>query len=93
MLGRWQEEGRCGLSGPGAPALRDRAFTIIRALLLFSPPAALQRRVLEFYSRTFSVHMSQEDGGGGACPGCVGPAGHCWCQEALGQLQELSGIL
>ncbi|CAL8271484.1 unnamed protein product [Lota lota] len=105
MLGRWQEEGRCGLSGPGTHALRDRAFTIIRARLLFSPPAALQRRVLEFYSRTFSVHMSQEgqagDGGaedgepddGGGCPGCAGPAGRCWCQEALGQLQELSGIL
>uniref|UniRef100_A0A8C5AZQ2 Anaphase-promoting complex subunit 2 n=1 Tax=Gadus morhua TaxID=8049 RepID=A0A8C5AZQ2_GADMO len=106
-LGRWQEEGRGGLSGPGAEALRDRAFTIIRARLLFSPPAALRRRVLEFYSRTFSVHMSREgrgreggsaeDGGpedgGGACPGCVGPAGHCWCQEALLQLQELSDIL
>ncbi|CAL8305233.1 unnamed protein product [Merluccius merluccius] len=105
MLGRWQEEGRCGLTGPGTRALRDRAFTIIRARLLFSPPAVLQRRVLEFYSRTFSVHMSQEgqagdagaeDGGpddGGACPGCVAPVGRCWCQEALGQLQELSGIL
>ncbi|KAJ3601001.1 hypothetical protein NHX12_031974 [Muraenolepis orangiensis] len=105
MLGRWQEEGRCGLSGPGTRALQDRAFTIIRARLLFSPPAVLQRRVLEFYSRTFSVHMSQEgqagdggaeDGGpedGGTCPGCVAPVGRCWCQEALGQLQELSCIL
>lgn len=58
-LGRWQDEGRAGLGGPGAQSLRERAFTTIRAILLFSPPVVLQERMLEFYSRTFSVHMSQ----------------------------------
>uniref|UniRef100_A0AAY4CIS9 Anaphase-promoting complex subunit 2 n=2 Tax=Denticeps clupeoides TaxID=299321 RepID=A0AAY4CIS9_9TELE len=59
LLGTWQDEGRGGLHGPGAQALKERAFTTIRAILLFSPPAVLQERILEFYSRTFSVHMSQ----------------------------------
>ncbi|KAM4717560.1 LOW QUALITY PROTEIN: anaphase-promoting complex subunit 2 [Anableps anableps] len=102
-LGLWQDEGRGGLSGPGPRALRERAFTTIRALLLFSPPAVLQERVLEFYSRTFSVYMNREGGedgseapdgpDGGACPGCGAPSQRCWCQEALEQLQELSLIL
>lgn len=103
QLGAWQAEGRCGLSGPGPGALQDRAFTTIRALLLFSPPAVLQQRVLEFYSRTFSVYMSREGGedgaealegpDGGACPGCGAPASCCWCPEALQQLQQLSLVL
>ncbi|XP_069565086.1 anaphase-promoting complex subunit 2 [Brachyistius frenatus] len=103
-LGTWQDEGRGGLCGPGPRALLDRAFTTIRALLLFSPAPVLQERVLEFYSRTFSVYMSQEgqneDGAeapegpeGGVCPGCGVPTRRCWCREALEQLQELSRIL
>ncbi|XP_013984291.2 anaphase-promoting complex subunit 2-like [Salmo salar] len=103
-LGTWQDEGRGGLCGPGARGLRERAFSIIRAILLFSPSAVLQMRILEFYSRTFSVHMSQEgeageaeEGGrvpdGVVCQGCTVPTQQCWCQEALEQLQELSHIL
>ncbi|KAI2664220.1 Anaphase-promoting complex subunit 2 [Labeo rohita] len=82
-LGSWQDESRGGLSGPGARGLTERAFSVIRAILLFSPPPVLQERVLEFYSRTFSVHMSQageaveaeegtaEHDEGGLCPGCA----------------------
>ncbi|XP_029625148.1 anaphase-promoting complex subunit 2-like [Salmo trutta] len=103
-LGTWQDEGRGGLCGPGARGLRERAFSIIRAILLFSPSAVLQMRILELYSRTFSVHMSQEgeageaeEGGrvpdGVVCQGCTVPTQQCWCQEALEQLQELSHIL
>uniref|UniRef100_A0A8C8FAV6 Anaphase-promoting complex subunit 2 n=1 Tax=Oncorhynchus tshawytscha TaxID=74940 RepID=A0A8C8FAV6_ONCTS len=100
-LGTWQDEGRGGLCGPGARGLRERAFSVIRAILLFSPSAVLQMRILEFYSRTFSVYMSQkgeaEEGGrgpdGGVCLGCTVPTQQCWCQEALEQLQELSHIL
>lgn len=104
-LGTWQDEGRGSLCGPGSKGLQERAFTIIRALLLFSPSPVLQERVLEFYSRTFAVYMNQvgesEDGadvpdgpeGGGVCRGCGVPTQECWCQEALGQLQELSHIL
>lgn len=102
-LGQWQDEGRGGLSGPGPRALQDRALTTIRALLLFSPPAVLQERAREFYSRTFSVYMHREGGedgseapdgsDGGACSGCGVPVQSCWCQEALEQLQELSLIL
>ncbi len=103
-LGTWQDEGRGSLCGPGPKGLQERAFTIIRALLLFSPSPTLQERVLEFYSRTFSVYMNQEgeaeDGAevpdgpeGGVCRGCGVPAQQCWCQEALEQLQELSHIL
>uniref|UniRef100_A0A671XJ25 Anaphase-promoting complex subunit 2 n=1 Tax=Sparus aurata TaxID=8175 RepID=A0A671XJ25_SPAAU len=99
-LGQWQDEGRGSLCGPGPRGLQDRAFTIIRALLLFSPSPVLQERVLEFYSRTFSVYMNQEgeteDGAevpdgpeGGVCRGCGVPTQQCWCQEALEQLQEL----
>uniref|UniRef100_A0A8C4NWE8 Anaphase-promoting complex subunit 2 n=1 Tax=Dicentrarchus labrax TaxID=13489 RepID=A0A8C4NWE8_DICLA len=103
-LGTWQQEGRSSLCGPGPRGLQELAFTIIRALLLFSPAPVLQERVLEFYSRTFSVYMNQqgeaEDGAeapdgpeGGACRGCGVPTQQCWCQEALEQLQELSRIL
>ncbi|KAK5855782.1 hypothetical protein PBY51_007424 [Eleginops maclovinus] len=103
-LESWQDEGRGSLCGPGPGGLQERAFTIIRALLLFSPSSVLQERVLEFYSRTFSVYMHQEgqaeDGveapegpEGGVCPGCGVPSQQCWCKEALEQLKELSHIL
>lgn len=100
-LGAWQDEGEGGVCGPGSKGLQERAFTIIRALLLFSPSPVLQERVLEFYSRTFTVYMTQEgeaeepEGpeGGGVCRGCGVLAQQCWCQEALEQLQELSHIL
>lgn len=91
------------MSGRGSKGLQERAFTIIRALLLYSPSPVLQERVLEFYNRTFSVYMSQEgaaedpsevpDDQGGLCQGCGAPAQQCWCQEALEQLKELSHIL
>nr|XP_055056971.1 anaphase-promoting complex subunit 2 [Misgurnus anguillicaudatus]XP_055056972.1 anaphase-promoting complex subunit 2 [Misgurnus anguillicaudatus] len=104
-LGSWQDEGHGGLCGPGARGLTERAFSVIRAILLFSPPPVLQERVLEFYRRTFSVHMSQtgeaveaEEGTGepdlgGLCPGCDSLPHLCWCQEALQKLRELSHIL
>ncbi|XP_053474021.1 anaphase-promoting complex subunit 2 isoform X1 [Ictalurus furcatus] len=104
-LGTWQDEGRAGLLGPGAHGLRERAFSIIRAILLFSPPPVLQQRVLEFYSRTFSVYMSQmeeqieaddvaaESVGNDTCTGCAAAQQVCWCQDALEQLQEFSHIL
>lgn len=104
-LGSWQDEGRAGLIGPGAHGLRERAFSIIRAILLFSPPPVLQQRVLEFYSRTFSVYMSQmgeqiepddaveEHERSDVCTGCAAAPQACWCQNALEQLQEFSHIL
>ncbi|XP_061119242.1 anaphase-promoting complex subunit 2 isoform X2 [Conger conger] len=99
-LGAWQDEGRGGLFGPGTLGLRERAFSMIRAILLSSPSAVLQGRVLEIYSRTLAVHMSREGGGEAApgpdrdlCPGCATPPQHCWCQEALEELQEFSRIL
>lgn len=103
-LGTWQDKGHGSLCGPGPRGLQERAFTIIRALLLFSPSPVLQERVLEFYSRTFSVYMNQEgeaeDGAevpdspeGGLCRGCGVPTQQCWCREALQLLQELSHIL
>uniref|UniRef100_I3JSM4 Anaphase-promoting complex subunit 2 n=1 Tax=Oreochromis niloticus TaxID=8128 RepID=I3JSM4_ORENI len=92
-LGAWQDEGRGGLCGPGSKALKERAFTTIRALLLFSPAPVLQERVLEFYSRTFSVYMNREGGSEDATEAPDGPEGGCWCQQALEHLQELSHIL
>ncbi|XP_034045788.1 anaphase-promoting complex subunit 2 isoform X2 [Thalassophryne amazonica] len=100
-LGTWQDECRGGLCGPGPKVLQEQAFTIIRALLLFSPDPVLQDKVLEFYNRTFSVYMNQEgeaeDGAevpdSGTCPGCGVSSQQCWCQDALEQLQELSHIL
>ncbi|XP_061556829.1 anaphase-promoting complex subunit 2 isoform X1 [Phycodurus eques] len=103
-LGAWQDEGMEGLCGPGPRGLRERAFTIIRGLLLFPPSQLLQERVLDFYSRTFSVYMNRKGDGkghtegsegpeGGACCGCGVPAEDCWCQEALEHLKELSHIL
>ncbi|XP_075897568.1 anaphase-promoting complex subunit 2 [Nelusetta ayraudi] len=100
-LGTWQDKGYGGLSGPGPRGLQERAFTIIRALLLFSPAPVLQEQVLEFYSQTFSVYMFQEgqaedaaeESEGGVCQGCGVLTQQCWCQEALEQLHELSCIL
>uniref|UniRef100_A0A3B3Z8A8 Anaphase-promoting complex subunit 2 n=1 Tax=Periophthalmus magnuspinnatus TaxID=409849 RepID=A0A3B3Z8A8_9GOBI len=87
-------------------SLSDRAHTVIRALLLSRPCPELEERVLEFYSRTFSVYMRQEGGEGGEgpeegadgqegalCAGCAVPTDQCWCREALEQLQRLSHIL
>uniref|UniRef100_A0A3P8QEL5 Anaphase-promoting complex subunit 2 n=1 Tax=Astatotilapia calliptera TaxID=8154 RepID=A0A3P8QEL5_ASTCA len=104
FLGEWTIRELMGflcLCGPGSKALMERAFTTIRALLLFSPAPVLQERVLEFYSRTFSVYMNREGSGedateapgGGACRGCWVPVQQCWCQQALEHLQELSHIL
>lgn len=100
-LGTWQDKGYGGLSGPGPRGLQERAFTIIRALLLFSPAPVLQEQVLQFYSQTFSVYMFQEgqaedaaeESDGGVCQGCGVSTQQCWCQEALEQLHELSCIL
>lgn len=96
----------CLTLGPPHTELRDRAYTVIRALLLFSPRPVLEERVLEFYSRTFSVYMKQEgrekgedaDGTeaaerGGLCSGCAVPVDQCWCRDALEQLHRLSHIL
>ncbi|KAJ0001164.1 hypothetical protein NQD34_006184 [Periophthalmus magnuspinnatus] len=87
-------------------SLSDRAHTVIRALLLSRPCPELEERVLEFYSRTFSVYMRQEGGEGGEgpeegadgqegalCAGCAVPTDQCWCREALEQLQRLSHVL
>nr|XP_057905499.1 anaphase-promoting complex subunit 2 [Doryrhamphus excisus] len=103
-LGTWQSKGLIGLGGPEPRGLQERAYAIIRALLLFPPSQVLQDRVLEFYSRTFSVYIKREGEGqggaegsdapeGGHCPGCAVPVGECWCEEALKHLQELSDIL
>ncbi|TSL28198.1 Anaphase-promoting complex subunit 2 [Bagarius yarrelli] len=101
-LGTWQDESRAGLHGPGAHGLRERAFSIIRAILLFSQPPVLHQRVLEFYSRTFSVYMSQTGEqiesddvvtDSDFCTGCATAPHDCWCQDALEQLQEFSHIL
>ncbi|XP_054614373.1 anaphase-promoting complex subunit 2 isoform X2 [Dunckerocampus dactyliophorus] len=103
-LRTWQDKGLNGLGALGPRALQERAYTIIRGLLLFPPSQVLQDRVLEFYSRTFSVYIKQEGEGqagaegseapeGGQCPGCAVPMDECWCEEALNHLQELSDIL
>ncbi|XP_057716916.1 anaphase-promoting complex subunit 2 [Corythoichthys intestinalis] len=96
-LGAWQDKGLEGLGGPGTPGLRQRAFTIIRGLLLFPPSQLLQERVLDFYSRTFSIyikHQGRVQGpDGGVCGGCGVPVEECWCQEALRHVLELSRVL
>ncbi|TRY88008.1 hypothetical protein DNTS_013003 [Danionella cerebrum] len=104
-LGSLQDGGLGGLCGPGTQELMERALSIIRAILLFSPPTVLQERVLEFYSRMFSVHMSQsgaavnpeegaeEPNGDALCSGCASEPALCWCKEALEHLQELSHTL
>ncbi|XP_051904805.1 anaphase-promoting complex subunit 2 [Hippocampus zosterae] len=108
-LGAWQDEGQAGVCGPGSVGLQERAFTIIRGLLLFPPSQLLQDRVLDFYSRTFSVYIarkghahgdgearaqgSEDPEGTNACGGCGVPVDECWCQEALKYLQELGHIL
>ncbi|XP_058861303.1 anaphase-promoting complex subunit 2 [Acipenser ruthenus] len=55
LLGGWEEAGT--LPGLGAEALREKVFTLLRAILLFSPGPALGDSVQEFYARTFRVHM------------------------------------
>ncbi|MGH0172400.1 UNVERIFIED_CONTAM: hypothetical protein FKN15_071817 [Acipenser sinensis] len=55
LLGGWEEAG--ALPGLGAEALREKVFTLLRAILLFSPGPALGDSVQEFYARTFRVHM------------------------------------
>uniref|UniRef100_A0A8C6UCI6 Anaphase-promoting complex subunit 2 n=1 Tax=Neogobius melanostomus TaxID=47308 RepID=A0A8C6UCI6_9GOBI len=85
-------------------SLCERAHTVIRALLLSRPCPDLERRVLDFYSRSFSVYMRQEVGAeaaeeaadgqeGGLCTGCAAPTDECWCRDAMEQLQRLSSIL
>ncbi|XP_077590964.1 anaphase-promoting complex subunit 2 [Stigmatopora nigra] len=98
-LGAWQSESPEDLGGAQVKnnSLRERAFTIIRGLLLFPPSQLLQERVLDFYGRTFSIYIKHQGprlGPEGAlCGGCGVPAQDCWCQEALQHVLELSRIL
>ncbi|CAL1587627.1 unnamed protein product [Knipowitschia caucasica] len=82
-----------------SPSVLPRAHTLIRALLLSRPCPELEARVLDFYTRSFSVFMRQEGGEGGEggdqegalCSGCG--ADVCWCRDALEQLQQFSHVL
>ncbi|XP_049600328.1 anaphase-promoting complex subunit 2 [Syngnathus scovelli] len=103
QLGAWQNDDPSDVCGTGPRGLQERAFTIIRGLLLFPPSQLLQDRVLGFYSRTFAVYIARKghahgDNEGrapevGECSGCEVPVDKCWCQEALKHLQELGHIL
>ncbi|XP_068104761.1 anaphase-promoting complex subunit 2 [Hyperolius riggenbachi] len=55
VLGRWADMGL--LIGSDSQNLRDKVFTMFKAILFFSTPKTFQNMVQIFYSRTFKIYM------------------------------------
>lgn len=58
ILGRWADMAL--LPGSNSQTLRDKVFTMIKAILFFSTPKTFQNMILQFYSRTFKIYMRQK---------------------------------
>uniref|UniRef100_A0A8C5PE30 Anaphase-promoting complex subunit 2 n=1 Tax=Leptobrachium leishanense TaxID=445787 RepID=A0A8C5PE30_9ANUR len=97
MLGHWADTGL--LLGSDSQSLRNKVFTMFKAILFFSTSRSFQDMIQTFYSRTFNIYMSEqesdcEDRGPdeATCSGCESGRDLCWCQGAMEQFLELSNI-
>ncbi|KAM8934690.1 anaphase-promoting complex subunit 2 isoform 1-T1 [Pelodytes ibericus] len=57
LLGRWADMGL--LPGSDSHTLRDKVYTMFKAILFFSPSKNFQNLIQQFYSRTFKIYMQQ----------------------------------
>ncbi|XP_053329016.1 anaphase-promoting complex subunit 2 [Spea bombifrons] len=58
LLGRWTDAGL--LVGSDSQSLRDKVFTMFKAILFFSTSKNFQAMIQQFYSRTFKIYMRQK---------------------------------
>eukprot|EP00079_Xenopus_tropicalis_P017498 XP_004917614.1 PREDICTED: anaphase-promoting complex subunit 2 [Xenopus tropicalis] len=66
ILAKWIDTGLLGSSD--SQMLRDKVYTMFKAILFFSTSSHFQDMIQQFYSRTFKIYMKQRkrgDGGGG----------------------------
>ncbi|KAM9326792.1 anaphase-promoting complex subunit 2 [Gastrophryne carolinensis] len=61
VLGRWADMGL--LLGSDSQTLREKVFTMFKAILFFSPSKTFQDMVQQFYGRTFKIYMGQKKRG------------------------------
>ncbi|XP_072840665.2 anaphase-promoting complex subunit 2 [Pogona vitticeps] len=57
LLEGWTRDGL--LLGTGSQGLREKVYTMFRAILFFSTTKAFQEMIQRFYSRSFKIHMRQ----------------------------------
>uniref|UniRef100_A0A8V1ADL6 Anaphase-promoting complex subunit 2 n=1 Tax=Gallus gallus TaxID=9031 RepID=A0A8V1ADL6_CHICK len=57
LLEGWTEAGL--LLGTGAQTLREKVYTMFKAILFFSTTKPFQEMIQQFYSRTFRIYMRQ----------------------------------
>lgn len=68
ILGRWADMGF--LHGSDSQMLRDKVFTMFKAILFFSTSKNFQNMVQQFYSRTFKIYMRQKRRGDDSVSNC-----------------------
>ncbi|XP_073456018.1 anaphase-promoting complex subunit 2 [Aquarana catesbeiana] len=68
ILGRWADMGF--LHGSDSQILRDKVFTMFKAILFFSTSKTFQNMVQQFYSRTFKIYMRQKKRGNDSVSDC-----------------------
>ncbi|KAJ7308077.1 hypothetical protein JRQ81_008582 [Phrynocephalus forsythii] len=57
LLEKWSREGL--LLGTGSQGLREKVYTMFRAILFFSTTTSFQEMIQRFYSRSFKIYMHQ----------------------------------
>lgn len=57
LLEAWTKAGL--LLGTGSQGLREKVYTMFKAILFFSPTKAFQEMIQQFYSRSFKIYMGQ----------------------------------
>lgn len=68
ILGRWADMGL--LLGSDSQTLREKVFTMFKAILFFSPSKSFQNMVQQFYGRTFKIYMRQKKRGEDSVSDC-----------------------
>ncbi|XP_036607561.1 anaphase-promoting complex subunit 2 [Trichosurus vulpecula] len=58
LLEKWTQMGL--LLGTGSQGLREKVYTMFRAILFFSTTKTFQEMIQQFYGRTFKIYMHQQ---------------------------------
>ncbi|KAM3911969.1 anaphase-promoting complex subunit 2 [Leptodactylus fuscus] len=58
IMGRWADMAL--LPGSDSQTLREKVFTMIKAILFFSTSKSFQSMIQQFYTRTFKIYMRQK---------------------------------
>ncbi|MEE6516480.1 hypothetical protein FKM82_025968 [Ascaphus truei] len=68
ILERWTDLGL--LLGSGSQMLREKVYTMFKAILFFSTSKDFQEMIQQFYSRTFKIYMRQRKKGDDSVSDC-----------------------